>query len=50
MRLLNFTRLNKALGLSDVYVICVGAMISSGFFLLPGIAASHAGPAWSWRT
>jgi basic amino acid/polyamine antiporter, APA family len=44
MRLLDFTRLNKALGLSDVYVICVGAMISSGFFLLPGIAASHAGP------
>jgi basic amino acid/polyamine antiporter, APA family len=44
MRLLDFKRLDKALGLSDVFVICIGAMISSGFFLLPGLAASHAGP------
>jgi amino acid transporter/mannitol/fructose-specific phosphotransferase system IIA component (Ntr-type) len=44
MRLLDFKRLDKDLGLSDVYVICVGAMISSGFFLLPGLAAEHAGP------
>ncbi|HEX9877987.1 MAG TPA: amino acid permease [Gammaproteobacteria bacterium] len=27
----------------DVYVISTGAMISSGFFLLPGLAASHTG-------
>jgi basic amino acid/polyamine antiporter, APA family len=44
MRLLDFKRLDKDLGLFDVYVICVGAMISSGFFLLPGLAAEHAGP------
>lgn len=44
MRLLDFQRLGKQLGLFDVYVICVGAMISSGFFLLPGLAAEHAGP------
>lgn len=44
MRLLEFRRLDKALGLSDVFVICIGAMISSGFFLLPGLAATHAGP------
>jgi APA family basic amino acid/polyamine antiporter len=45
MRLLDFQRLGKELGLFDVYVICVGAMISSGFFLLPGLATEHAGPA-----
>jgi APA family basic amino acid/polyamine antiporter len=45
MRILDFQRLGKELGLFDVYVICVGAMISSGFFLLPGLAAEHAGPA-----
>ncbi len=44
MSLLNFTRLKKELSLFDVYVIATGAMISSGFFLLPGIAAAHAGP------
>jgi len=43
MRLLDFKRLDKELGLFDVYVICVGAMISSGFFILPGLAARHAG-------
>jgi len=37
-------RLKKQLTLFDVYVICTGAMFSSGFFLLPGIAASRAGP------
>lgn len=37
-------RLTKQLTLFDVYVICTGAMFSSGFFLLPGIAASRAGP------
>jgi amino acid transporter/mannitol/fructose-specific phosphotransferase system IIA component (Ntr-type) len=44
MSLLNFTRLKKELSLFDVYVIATGAMISSGFFLLPGIAAASAGP------
>jgi amino acid transporter len=37
-------RLKRQLALFDVYVICTGAMFSSGFFLLPGIAASRAGP------
>jgi amino acid transporter/mannitol/fructose-specific phosphotransferase system IIA component (Ntr-type) len=37
--------LNKQLGLFDVFAICTGAMISSGLFVLPGIAASKAGPA-----
>ena len=37
-------RLKKQLTLFDVYVICTGAMFSSGFFLLPGIAAARAGP------
>jgi amino acid transporter/mannitol/fructose-specific phosphotransferase system IIA component (Ntr-type) len=44
MALLGFKRLKKELSLFDVYVIATGAMISSGFFLLPGIAAAHAGP------
>ncbi len=38
-------RLNKELGLFDVYVIATGATLSSGFFLLPGLAASSAGSA-----
>lgn len=38
-------RLESQLGLFDVYVLCTGAMISSGFFLLPGLAAAKAGPA-----
>ena len=38
-------RLEKKLGLIDVYAICTGAMFASGFFLLPGIAAANAGPA-----
>ncbi|MCK5832597.1 amino acid permease [bacterium] len=37
--------LKKSLGLLDVFAISSGAMISSGFFLLPGIAASKSGPA-----
>ncbi len=37
-------RLKKNLGLFDVYAICTGAMFSSGFFLLPGLAAAKAGP------
>lgn len=38
------TRLKKSLGLFDVYAISTGAMFSSGFFLLPGIAALETGP------
>lgn len=38
-------KLNKELGFLDVYSIASGAMISSGIFILPGIAFSKAGPA-----
>jgi APA family basic amino acid/polyamine antiporter len=38
------TRLEKQLGLFDVYAISTGAMFSSGFFLLPGLAAAATGP------
>jgi APA family basic amino acid/polyamine antiporter len=37
-------RLKKDLSLFDVYAISTGAMFSSGFFLLPGLAAAQAGP------
>ena len=37
-------KLKKELGLLDVFALCTGAMFSSGFFLLPGIAAADAGP------
>jgi amino acid transporter/mannitol/fructose-specific phosphotransferase system IIA component (Ntr-type) len=37
-------KLPKSLGLFDVYAISTGAMFSSGFFLLPGIAAAITGP------
>jgi amino acid transporter/mannitol/fructose-specific phosphotransferase system IIA component (Ntr-type) len=37
-------RLDKELGLYDVYAISTGAMFSSGFFLLPGLAAAQTGP------
>ena len=36
--------LKKNLTLYDVYAISTGAMFSSGFFLLPGIAAAETGP------
>ena len=36
--------LEKSLTLFDVYAISTGAMFSSGFFLLPGIAAAETGP------
>ncbi len=36
--------LQKNLTLYDVYAISTGAMFSSGFFLLPGIAAAETGP------
>ena len=38
-------RLKKELTLFDVYAISTGAMFSSGFFLLPGLATAQAGPA-----
>lgn len=37
--------LKKSLGLLDVFCIATGAMISSGLFVLPGIAHALAGPA-----
>jgi len=36
-------KLKKELGLFDVFAISTGAMFSSGFFLLPGIASMHTG-------
>ncbi|HHU58797.1 MAG TPA: amino acid permease, partial [Bacteroidales bacterium] len=38
------TGLNKELGLFDVFAISTGAMFSSGFFLLPGLASQYTGP------
>ncbi|MGF1633401.1 MAG: amino acid permease [Phycisphaerae bacterium] len=38
-------KLKKEMGLWDVYCISTGAMFSSGFFLLPGLATAQAGPA-----
>jgi len=40
----NNKKLKKDLGLWDVYAISTGAMFSSGFFLLPGLATAYAGP------
>lgn len=37
-------KLQKNLKLFDVIAICVGAMFSSGFFILPGLAYAHTGP------
>ena len=37
--------LKKELGLLHVFSIAAGAMISSGLFVLPGIAFAQAGPA-----
>lgn len=37
-------KLDKELNLFDVYAIATGAMFSSGFFLLPGLAAAETGP------
>lgn len=36
-------RLDKRLGLLDVYAISIGAMVAPGIFLLPGIASAEAG-------
>lgn len=38
-------KLKKQLGLLDVFCIAAGAMISSGLFVLPGIAYAACGPA-----
>ena len=38
-------RMKKELGLLSVYALATGATLSSGFFLLPGIAFREAGPA-----
>ena len=40
--------LKKELGLADVFAICAGAMFSSGFFLLPGLAAAQTGSSVHW--
>lgn len=40
----NRNKLKKDLGLFDVFAISTGAMFSSGFFLLPGIASYYTGP------
>ena len=37
-------KLKKSLTLFDVYAVSTGAMFSSGFFLLPGLATAKAGP------
>lgn len=37
--------LKKELTLLDVFCVATGAMISSGLFILPGLAFSKAGPA-----
>jgi len=42
--------LKKQLGLVDVFAVATGAMISSGLFVLPGIAFSKAGPAIYYHT
>ncbi len=40
----NNASLKKELTLFDIYAISTGAMFSSGFFLLPGLAAAKTGP------
>jgi APA family basic amino acid/polyamine antiporter len=41
----DFVQLKKGLNLLDVFCITSGAMMSSGLFLLPGIAFAQVGPA-----
>ena len=41
-------RLHKGLGLVHVFAIATGAMISSGLFILPGMAHALAGPGVVW--
>jgi amino acid transporter len=38
-------QLKKELSLFNIYALATGATLSSGFFLLPGLAAAQAGPA-----
>jgi len=38
-------QMKRELGLADVFAVAAGAMISSGLFILPGIAFAKAGPA-----
>ena len=38
-------KLKKDLGLIGVFCVASGAMISSGIFILPGLAFAKAGPA-----
>lgn len=40
----SLNKLDKQLGAFDVFSIATGAMFSSGFFLLPGLAAAQTGP------
>jgi amino acid transporter/mannitol/fructose-specific phosphotransferase system IIA component (Ntr-type) len=42
------TQLHKGLGLTHVFAIASGAMISSGLFVLPGMAHALAGPGVIW--
>ena len=44
MKVFGRSRLKRELGLLDVISLSTGAMISAGFFLLPGIAAMQSGP------
>jgi len=37
-------KMRKELGLAGVFSVAAGSMISSGLFVLPGIAYRHAGP------
>lgn len=39
------SKLRRELGLLDVFCVASGAMISSGLFILPGLAHARAGPA-----
>ncbi len=45
MAVLPHHRLKKELGLWNVYALATGTTLSAGFFLLPGLAVSEAGPA-----
>ena len=38
-------KLKKELGTGAIFCIAAGAMISSGLFVLPGLAFARAGPA-----
>ncbi len=44
MKFIKHKKLNKEIGLFGVYAIATGTTISSGLFLLPGLAASNVGP------